>query len=411
MTSPDLHRERRLRVAYFTESIPPLTDGVSRTYDRLFHHLDSRRVRFRVYAPVTPPAAASWARRVRRSPSFQIPFYDMYRVSFPASEWEKELDAFRPDLLHAAAPTPAGFFALRYANQRGVPCVTAYHTHFASYFKYYGVGPLEGLGWGFLRRFHNAGAATFVPSTGVMRDLDRKGFRRLRYWGRGVETSRFSPERRDEKLRAAWGARDGEPLVLFVGRMVREKDLDVLAASTASLRAKGRRFGLVMVGEGPYRKSLQRRMPWAVWLGRLEGEALSAAYASCDLFAFPSTTETLGNVIQEAFASGLPAVVARCGGPAGLVRDGWNGFTARPWDRDDFAVALDRLLEDPALRASCARGALDSVQNRTWEQVHDALLGHYRSLLETRPPWGPQPLKRGLALRPSRGALAVDPNA
>lgn len=372
-----------MKIAYFTESLLPLVDGVSLTLGHLFDHLERREIDFRVFSPFVPPHRISWSGRVHRLPSIRFPLYTDYRVSIP---WglglERDLDAWRPDLVHTTSPTVAARWAHRYSVKRGIPHVATFHTHFPAYFRYYGMRQLEPLGWWLLRRLYEGCRAVYVPSGAIAAELARHGIRPVRVWGRGVDTSAFSPERRDEALRQSAGASESVPLVLVVSRLVREKDLLDLPPMVRRLRSDGARFRLVLVGDGPLRRKLERALPDAVFAGHCTGEALSRWYASADLFVFPSTTETFGNVVQEALASGVPAVVSDRGGPRTVIRPGVSGLVARANDPDHLAEQVGRLLSDPEQRTTMARAARRQTEGQSWARVNDGLLEHYRTLVE-----------------------------
>jgi len=367
-----------MRIAYFSESLPPIVDGVSRTLTRLLDTLTADpALDFRVYSPWVPGPAVSWHRRVRRIASIAFPPYPEYRLGLPYGQGVVEdLDRFRPDLVHAVSPTPLGVFAQRYAARRRLPVVTSYHTHFVRYFRYYGVRALEGVGWAFLRWFHNRCASTYAPSPSAAADLHAIGVRDVEVWSRGVDAVRFQSAHRDETLRAVAGALE-VPLLLFVGRLVREKDLDDLVAMAELLRSAGVRCRLALVGDGPMRDALERHLPDAYFAGTVEEEVLARWYASADVFVFPSTTETFGNVVLEAMASGLPVVAVRAGGVADLVRDGETGLLARPHSPPDLANAVTALLGDPERRRCLGLAARRAAELRTWPAVNARLLASY----------------------------------
>ena len=193
-----------MRIAYFTESLLPLVDGVSVTLGHLFDDLEARGVDFRVYSPFVPPPEIPWAHRVRRVPSFSFPLYTDYRLSLPWGQGlARELDRWKPDVVHLVSPTPAGNWARRYARRRRVPLVATFHTHFVSYFSYYGLGLLERFGWWLMRRFYAPFDLIFAPSAAIARLLEDKGIGPVRIWSRGIDTDRFSPRWRDPDLPTA----------------------------------------------------------------------------------------------------------------------------------------------------------------------------------------------------------------
>lgn len=374
-----------MKVAYFTESLLPHVDGVSRTLAQLFGTLEQRGVDFRVWSPFVPGPEVSWSARVRPVRYVRFPLYPDYRVSLPWGHGAvRELDAWGPDLVHVVSPTPLASWAQRYARRRGIPVVSSFHTHFVSYFAYYGVPRLEGGGWALLRRFYDRCARVYVPSANMIRELDEHGVApgRLELWSRGIDLARFSPGHRDPALRAAAGAEGDTPVVLMVSRLVKEKDLADLVGMDRALREAGHRFRLVLVGDGPMRGELLAALPGAHFAGHQSGEALARWYASGDVFVFPSTTETFGNVVLEAMASGLPAVVVDRGGPPGLVDAGRTGWIARHNDPADLAAKVGALLADPGLRARMGEAAREAARDRDWAAINGRLLESYARVVE-----------------------------
>ncbi|HVM33641.1 MAG TPA: glycosyltransferase family 1 protein [bacterium] len=374
-----------MRVAYFTESLPPLTDGVARTYTRLAETLNQRKIDFRFFAPVRPGESDPWRQRTKRLPSVPFPLYDYYRVSIPYFQGlTEDLDLFKPEIIQVAAPTPAGFFAQDYAKRRGIPTVASYHTHFVDYFPYYGFKSAMAWGWNYMRWFYNRSLATYAPSPSTQRELNQRGFQNVRLWPRGINSQKFAPRFRSQSLRRRCKAGKG-PLLLFVGRMVGEKDLEDLAQAAEGLRQKGHQFRLAFAGDGPLKEPLRKRLPQDYFTGFIQGKALAELYASADFFVFPSTTETFGNVVLEAFASGLPVVGANQGGSSDLVRHNENGFLARPKDAPDFARQMRKLLESPATLRRLRAGALKTAKAYDWDSINGRLIEDYgRFIQESR---------------------------
>jgi phosphatidylinositol alpha 1,6-mannosyltransferase len=373
-----------MKVAYFTESLLPLVDGVSLTLARLFGTLERADVEFLIFSPFVPGADLSWAGRVRRVRSVRFPLYPDYRVSLPFSRRvRRELDSFQPDLIHVVSPTPMAVWAQRLAKRRGIPVVSSFHTDFVSYFRHYRMGGLEPLGWRGLRWFYNRCAATFAPAESVVRALGEQGIRGAESWSRGIDARRFSPDLRDEALRASWGAAPEVPVLLFVGRLVREKDLLEFEAITRRLRERELEFRLVLVGDGPLLEELERALPEARFAGHRDGDDLARHFASADLFLFPSTTETFGNVVVEAAASGVPAVVAGRGGPPDLIVPGETGLIARANDPTDFAGSVAGLLGNRERLSAMGRSARSLAVERDWERINLRLIERYRELAAT----------------------------
>jgi phosphatidylinositol alpha 1,6-mannosyltransferase len=274
--------------------------------------------------------------------------------------------------------------AQRWAAARGIPVVSSFHTHFVSYFRYYGVPWLEGFGWRMLRRFYARCARVYVPSEAIIRELDEHGIGRTELWSRGIDLARFAPEHRSRELRTLAGADDATPVLLMVSRLVKEKDMADLVAMERELRRRGSTHRLVLVGDGPMRAELEAALPDAFFAGHQSGEALARWYASGDVFVFPSTTETFGNVVLEAQASGMPTVVVDRGGPPDLVTPGETGFVARPNDPADLADRVEALLRDPVERQRMGLAARDAARWRDWSAINGRLLDSYREVAALR---------------------------
>lgn len=371
-----------MKIAYFTESLPPNMDGVSHTLIQISRFMESRGVEFRFLSPFIPDKSHFLSNRVRKVRSIPFPMYTAYRISFPLFEnLDDYLDGFSPDIVHVVSPTPLCIYGLKYARNHDLPAVGSYHTNFVSYFKYYGFGKLEGLGWKYLRWFYNQCGKTFVPSQSVQEDLTHQGIHNVELLPHGIDTQRFSPDFRSSRIRRLLGGED-LPVLLFVGRLVKEKDLADLIQAFTQLQSQGYRFRAVFVGDGPMRQDLARQLPEAHFTGTLSGSELSQWYASSDLFVFPSTTETFGLVVQEAFASGIPVVGVRQGGVADLIQDGVNGFLAEPNRPADLAEKVAALLDNASLRTQLGANARSLVMEHSWDKVNQQLLESYRSLVD-----------------------------
>jgi phosphatidylinositol alpha 1,6-mannosyltransferase len=376
-----------MKVVYFTESLLPHVDGVSRTLAQLFGFLERQGVDFRVCSPFVPGPEVSWSGRVRPVRYVRFPLYPDYRVTLPRlGRIARELDAWKPDLVHLVSPTPMASRAQAWARARGVPVVSSFHTHFVSYFRYYGVPWAEGFGWRMLRRFYEKCECVYAPSESIIAELAEHGITNTELWSRGIDLARFSPDHRDAELRAMAGADENTPVLLMVSRLVKEKDMADLVEMDRILRQRGNSYRLVLVGDGPMRGELQAALPDAYFAGHQSGEALARWYASGDVFVFPSTTETFGNVVLEAQASGLPTVVVDRGGPPDLVQPGETGFIARGNDPADLAASVEGLLRDATERARMGRQARDAARERDWSAINGRLTESYRRVIDRHRP-------------------------
>lgn len=375
-----------VRIAIITESFPPDVNGVAHCVLRVAEHL----VRLRGHHPmvIAPEPARSLPRPdpdlgypVVRVPSLPMPGYPGFRVAVPGSRLRAALERHGTELVHLASPFVLGTNGSVAAGRLGLPVVAVYQTDMPAYARAYRFGPLgQEAAWRRLRRIHNAAARTLAPSTAAAANLDTHGIERVWLWGRGVDTLRFDPAKRSERLRAEL-APAGEVLVGYVGRLAPEKRVELLSevATLPGVR-------LVIVGSGPAEAVARRVMPAAVFLGQRHGEELASIYASLDVFVHSGPHETFGQTLQEASASGLPVVAPAAGGPLDLVDDGVTGFLVPPGDRGALAAAVAKLTADPDLRAAQGRAARRKVLGRTWHALGDELIGHYEAVLTTASP-------------------------
>lgn len=366
-----------LRVALFTDTFAPQVNGVAKTLGRWLGAMTSRGHDARVFTTSCPNVPQS--ANVRRFPS--IPFWAYRELRLSAPEWRRtraEVLDFAPTLLHSATPFGVGLAGRRAALECGIPFVTSYHTNFVEYSAHYGLGALQIPGLAFLRWFHNSGARTFVPTSATARDLTRRGFENLRIWSRGVDCTRFQPGFRDDGLRTRMGATRDTVVVAYVGRLAREKGIDIALDAMRMVARTRPGTVLAIAGDGPHEGECRRAAPaCAYFAGRLTGDALSAFYASADLFVFPSTTDTFGNVLLEAMASGLAIVGADVPQTREVVGD-HAGVFAAPNDPAAFAEAIIALADDRAAQAARRHAAVARARARSWHDVFDLLVDEYR---------------------------------
>ncbi|MFB6249655.1 MAG: glycosyltransferase family 4 protein [Salinibacter sp.] len=374
------------RVALFTGAYNHIADGVSLTLNRLVDHLERQGVEVRVFAPTVDDPPIDHAGTLVSAPSVPLPGRSEYRFTVGITpSMREELEAFNPTLYHIATPDLLGRHALTLARSTDTPVVASYHTHFSSYLKYYHLGLLESTLWSYLRRFYQQCEHVYVPSTAMAEVLEDHGISGgLRLWRRGVDTDRFTPNRRSVDWRQAHGIGDTEVVVAFVSRLVREKGLDVYADVIRRLERRGVPHRSLVVGDGPAREELEERLPNTLFTGFLEGPDLARAYASSDVFLFPSDTETFGNVTLEAMASGLPTIAADAAGSRDLVDPGTTGVLCPPGDRAAFAEATQRLVLDATLRRDMSAAAHERAQHFTWPAVLDRISTYYDEVLARR---------------------------
>ncbi len=316
-------------------------------------------------------------------PSMKFPLYPEYR--FPVRgerSFEKELDAFHPDILHIHSPDTGAWSALKYAKKRKLPVVATHHTDFPKYLSYYHLNFLDAFVWSLLRSLYNRVDVVTTQSDVVAADLRKHGVKNIVTIGWGVDLERFNPRFRSDVWRQSILRGEASSVVLCVCRLTWEKDLRTLSAAYALLKEKRRDFRMVVAGDGPARKGFEALMPGAVFTGRLEGPELSRVYASSDIFLFPSTTETFGSVTLEAMASGVVPVVANEGGSKSVVQNGEDGFLARPKDARDSSEKVDFLLDHPAVLQKMKDAAMRSAHDSSWSATFEKFLSEYRRLTE-----------------------------
>ena len=372
-----------LDIDLVTETWPPEINGVARTLETLTNGLRQRGHRVGVVRPRAAGGETTPAPGDCLVSGVNLPGYPGIRLGLPARRiLRRRWSAERPDAIYIATEGPLGHSALTQARRLGIPVVAGFHTNFDAYSGHYHLGLLRQPVDVYLRRFHNRASATLVPSVEVRQALARRGFRRLALLGRGVDTTLFHPDRRNRGLRAGWGAGPETPVVLHVGRIAPEKNLEGLIAAFRAIRQRLPGAVLVVVGDGPASGRLATALPEVILTGPRTGVELAEHYASGDLFVFPSTTETFGNVVTEAMASGL-AVVAFDRAAAGQhIRDGRNGRLLPPGDTDGFSEAAATIAADPAARGRMGLAARRTAEGLGWDAVIGEFEYHLRAVTQ-----------------------------
>lgn len=373
-----------MRIAYFTDTYLPQINGVTNTLGKLGGYLSSHNIKHKFFAPeYAQSQKVNNDSPVKRFRSISFPLYPECRLSIPLyHKMCAEVDKFNPDIIHLMTPLGIGFMGLRYANEKGIPAVSSFTTNFDSYLKYYKLEFFEELVWSYFKWFHANCKANFCPSNETLNVLKGKGIENLRIMTRGIDTAMFNPERRNQEFRKKFNTGD-KLLFLYVGRIALEKDLDIMVDSINeinSMHPDAAQF--VFVGDGPYTSVIKEKAPNNVFTtGYLKGKELAEAYASCDVFAFPSGTETLGNVVLEAMASGLPVIAVNSGGVKDNVKDGYNGIMCEYRSVNSFTSAISRFITDKELIKQLGENARDYTMKKSWESVFEQLLIDYEDII------------------------------
>ncbi len=369
-----------IRVALFSGNYNYVRDGANQALNLLVGHLLSRGVNVRVYSPTTDDPAFPPTGDLVDVPAF--PMFGgrgEYKVARGLPEKVRaDLDAFAPNLIHVSAPDILGHRAISYARKHNIARVASLHTRFETYFRYYGIGFVEPMIERLLARFYNRTDRVLVPGPLLGTILQNYGVTTpISVWSRGVNHDRFSPTRRDTAWRRGLGIADAEVAVGFLGRLVKEKGLDVFADVAAELRRRGVPHRVLVIGEGPARDWFAEQVPEAAFAGFQSGDDLGRAVASMDVFFNPSITETFGNVTLEAMAAGVPVVAARATGAVGLVDDGHTGLLVEPRDITGYADAIQRLATDHDARRAMGSAGNAKAAGYRWEMINEAVLTAY----------------------------------
>jgi glycosyltransferase involved in cell wall biosynthesis len=366
-----------LRIAVVTETYPPEVNGVAVT---IASFVEGLRARNHVIQLVRPrQAKAELGNTGERFHEvllggMPIPNYPHLKMGLPSKrELVRLWSQRRPDLVHVVTEGPLGWSAVQAAATLRLPVCSDFRTNFHSYSRHYRIGWLQRPILAYLRKFHNRTRFTMVPTEALRRDLAAVGFRNLRVVARGVDTKRFSPEWRSEDLRRSWGVDPQMTVALHVGRLAPEKNLAALVETYDALQLAQPQVRMVIVGDGPSRKDMERRCPKAIFAGMRSGEDLSAHYASGDVFLFPSLTETFGNVTTEAMASGLAVVAYDYAAASQLIASGVSGMLARFENSPEFVRHALALAANPVAAATLGKRAREVAEAHSWDRVVEQL--------------------------------------
>lgn len=372
-----------MRIAFFTETFLPKVDGIVTRLCHTVAHLQNDGHQVLVFSPdggITEYKGA----QVHGVSAFPLPLYPELKLALPRPSIGDALTQFQPDLVHVVNPAVLGLAGLFFSKMHHIPLVASYHTHLPHYLKYYGLGMLEGVLWELLKAGHNQALLNLCTSNAMVEELGEQGIERLALWQRGVDIDTFQPElASDEMRRLLSQGNPQDPLLLYVGRLSAEKEIDRIKLILDAMPTAR----LALVGDGPYRQELEKHFAGTktYFAGYMSGKTLAAAFASADCFMFPSRTETLGLVLLEAMAAGCPVVAARSGGITDIVEDETNGYLFNPNDDQDFIQATQRLLNHSDARETIRRNARAEAERWGWAAATRQLEGYYQTVLEKRP--------------------------
>jgi glycosyltransferase involved in cell wall biosynthesis len=371
-----------LRIAIFSGNYNCVRDGANRALNRLAQYLLDHGAAVRIYSPTIDHPAFEPAGDLVSVPSFAIPTRSEYRVAPRLTKASREdIRRFNPSHFHLSAPDWLGTSAMAFAQDLRVPVVVSHHTQFEKYLEYYRLTFLAGWMRRRIHRFYSGADALLAPNQPIAKDFRQtvKG-PRIGVWGRGVDRTLFTPTARNPDWRRSLGYLDDEVVILFLGRIVAEKGLEVFASVIDELRARGHRVVPLVIGQGPALDSFRERLGDARFTGHLEDAELGRAVANADILINPSATEAFGNVNLEAMASGLAIVSADVESAQVLIRNGESGLLVPARDIQAYADAVERLIASPEERTRLGIAAAEASKRFNWDDVLAEVVRAYREV-------------------------------
>ena len=391
-----IKKKSKIKVAFFSDILVRDFDGANKTMFQLIDRIPESQYNYLFFCGMY--SKNKMKHTIREIPTMNIPNNHTYKLALPhfrKAELITVLSMFQPDVIHIATPSSLGFFALNYAKKQGIPVLSIYHTHFISYIKYYLknlpflINFTEAVIARTYRKFYNKCDLTYIPTRQIAKELESHGVspHNFKLWQRGINTSLFSPDKRDRAFIKRLTHND-YPSILFVSRLVWEKNLETLFAIYDRVQVLGLKVNFLVAGNGVAEEDARARMKDAFFFGFLPHETLAKVYASSDIFLFTSVSESYGNVVIEAMASGCVPVIARGGGSQALVDDGITGFLCNPDEPDDYIEKIKKLLDNYPLRKKMQFEGLEFTSTLDWESLAKVYfndikyLSHYSESLQ-----------------------------
>ena len=377
-----------MKIAFFTETFLPKVDGIVTRLTKTIEFLTKNGDEVIVFCPEGCPDSYKGATIVGVA-AMPLPLYPELKLGLPGPAVSDKLEEFKPDLIHVVNPAVLGLGGIWLAKTNNIPLIASYHTHLPKYLEHYGMGMLEPLLWELLKAAHNQALLNLCTSTAMVNELEDKGIQRTALWQRGVDTENFRPELRSEKMREKLFGKyqNTDSLLIYVGRLSAEKQIERIKPVLDKIPSAC----LALVGDGPYRGQLEKifENTKTNFIGYLSGEELASAYASGDIFLFPSSTETLGLVLLEAMAAGCPVIGANKGGIPDIINDGVNGCLYDPDETDmgerSLLEATKKILVDKNKKEAMRKEARKEAEQWDWNQATLQLQKYYAETLNNIP--------------------------
>ncbi len=373
-----------MRVAVFSDTYLPQINGVTNTLSRLLQYYQENGIEYRLFVPNYDNSMPD--HNIERFYSIKFILYPENRIAFPNTlRISTVLSDFKPHVIHLMSEFNMGIAGLNYGRKHGIPTVSTYTTNFSQYTDYYKINILKEPVWSYLRWFHTQNDIALCPSQAARQLLHSQGIHNTGIFSRGIDYNRFNPGHRSEKLRRELGIAD-KLAFLYVGRVSAEKDLHILCDSYRNIRESyGEHTAMVITGDGPYLDKCRQMFPEdTIYTGFKTGKELSGIYASCDIFICPSSTETFGNVVLEAMASGVPVIGADAGGVAETIRHGFNGLKFAAGNSEELSRCMISLIDNIDYREYLGRSGREYSVSRSWNAVFAGLMETYREVINRK---------------------------
>ncbi len=370
-----------MKIALFSDTYYPQINGVTNTLDKLIKYFESNNIEYKIFAPKYDDEYDD--NHTERFYSLKFFLYPECRLALPnIFRISQSLSKFKPDVIHIMTEFNMGITGLNYGKRHNIPTISNYTTNFSQYTEYYNLEFLKQPIWDYMRWFHNQNDITLCPSNEAKKLLNKNGINKTSLFSRGIDSHRFNPAFRNEDLRKKLGT-ENKVTFLYVGRVSFEKDMDVLCESYKAIKERYDNASLIITGDGPYLEKCKEMFPRdTIYTGFKKGNELAEIYASCDIFVCPSSTETFGNVILEAMASGLAVIGADAGGIGEIIKHRQDGLKFRAKDSAGLTCCMQELIENISLRNYIVSNGLKFAQNRTWDKIIDNLFDIYCEVLK-----------------------------
>ncbi|MBN8204245.1 glycosyltransferase family 4 protein [Bacillus sp. NTK034] len=371
-----------MKIALFTDTFYPDINGVARTLKRFTDYLSEQNIEVKIFAPANQRDEYV-SKHIHRFKSASFFLYPECRVAFPSYfQIKDELEAFKPDIVHVATPFNLGLSGVYCSKKLNIPLVGSYHTDFDQYLQFYDLKFLSSILWKYMTWFYSPFKKTFVPSIETLNQLKEHSFTNLEIWPRGVDCQLFHPYHDKLSLRKKYSIRR-KYLIMYAGRLAPEKNAEILIEIAKILPSYLKEnVQWLIVGDGPIRGQLQANAPKnMMFTGYLKGRELSEIYSASDLFVFPSSTETFGNVVLESLASGTPVIGADSGGVKSIIQDGVTGHLCQPGNVEEFSEAIINMLTNPKHRTQMGFEGREFALTQKWDRIFEDLLGHYAHVI------------------------------